>query len=185
MNFGETCHAGTRIYCHEDVYDEFLAGFTKKFGAIRVGDNFDENTDQGPQNSTMQFDKIMGHIEDGKKEGATLHLGGQKKETKGGYFIEVSSLPRPAPFPTSLHTHPTNPISTSQQSSQTSSPACQSSKTRSSAPSSASSSSATKKTSSPKRTTPVTALPPDCSQRTTSARSASPLLCRLAPCGRM
>lgn len=28
MNFGQTCHAGTRIYVHEDVYDKFLEAYT-------------------------------------------------------------------------------------------------------------------------------------------------------------
>lgn len=30
MNYGQTCHAGTRIYVHEDVYDEFLEKYTNK-----------------------------------------------------------------------------------------------------------------------------------------------------------
>lgn len=91
MNFGQTCHAGTRIYVHEDIYDKFLSAYTAKLKAIRVGDNFGTKTDQGPQNSQMQYDKIMSYIEAGKAEGATLHLGGNKVESKnGGYFIEVS-----------------------------------------------------------------------------------------------
>ena len=90
MNFGQTCHAGTRIYVHEDIYDEFLSAYTAKLKAIRVGDNFGAKIDQGPQNSQMQYDKIMSYIEAGKAEGATLHLGGNKVESQdGGYFIEV------------------------------------------------------------------------------------------------
>lgn len=39
----------------------------------------------------MQYDKILGYIEEGKKEGATLHLGGNAlKDSKDGYFIEVN-----------------------------------------------------------------------------------------------
>ena len=58
--------------------------------SIRVGDNFGGGTDQGPHNSKIQYDKIMGYIEQGKKEGATLHLGGDVAKSEGqGYFIEV------------------------------------------------------------------------------------------------
>lgn len=32
----------------------------------------------------------MGYIEQGKKEGATLHLGGNAVDAKDGYYIEVS-----------------------------------------------------------------------------------------------
>ena len=89
MNYGQTCHAGTRIYVHEDVYDEFLAAYTARLQKMRVGDNFDKNNDQGPQNSKMQYDKILGYIESGKSEGATVHLGGNAiKGESSGYFIE-------------------------------------------------------------------------------------------------
>lgn len=33
MNYGQTCHAGTRIYVHEDIYDKFLEGYTKALKA--------------------------------------------------------------------------------------------------------------------------------------------------------
>lgn len=88
MNFGQTCHAGTRIYVHEDVYDQFLEAYTTKMKSITVGDNFDKENAQGPQNSKMQYDKILGYIDAGKKEGATLHLGGNAKKQGKGYFIE-------------------------------------------------------------------------------------------------
>ncbi|CAK4033512.1 Aldehyde dehydrogenase [Lecanosticta acicola] len=88
MNFGQTCHAGTRIYVHEDVYDKFLEAYTAKMKAITVGDNFDDKNSQGPQNSQVQFDKISSYLKLGKDEGATVHLGGNAKQTDGGYYIE-------------------------------------------------------------------------------------------------
>lgn len=89
MNYGQTCHAGTRIYIHEDIYDTFLAKFTARLKEIIVGHPFDKTTKQGPQNSKMQYEKILGYIDSGIEEGATLHLGGKaiEKET-GGYYIE-------------------------------------------------------------------------------------------------
>lgn len=90
MNYGQTCHAGTRIYVHEDIYDEFLSAYTEKMKKIRVGDNFGEKTDQGPHNSKVQYDKIMQYIEQGKKEGATLHMGGDSGGGKNGYYVNVS-----------------------------------------------------------------------------------------------
>jgi aldehyde dehydrogenase (NAD+) len=94
MNYGQTCHAGTRIYVHEDVYDKFLPAYTKALKAIQVGDQFSDKADQGPHNSKTQYDKIMGYIEEGKKEGATLHLGGNAlNDGKDGYFIEVMNHP--------------------------------------------------------------------------------------------
>src|SRR5262249_60668551 len=53
----------------------------------QVGDPFDTDTTQGPQVSQEQFDKVMGLIDAGKKEGAKLLCGGNRVGSKG-YFIE-------------------------------------------------------------------------------------------------
>ena len=42
----------------------------------------------GPQVDKAQFDKILGYIDAGKKDGAKLAIGGQKAADKG-YFIQV------------------------------------------------------------------------------------------------
>src|SRR5260370_19204191 len=59
----------------------------KKVKAQKVGDPFDPETTQGPQVSQEQFDRVMGFIEAGKKEGAKLLTGGKRIGNKG-YFIE-------------------------------------------------------------------------------------------------
>jgi len=88
MNYGQTCHAGTRIYVHEEVYDKFIEKFTERMKKITVGSQFDK-VDQGPQNSQMQYEKILGYIESAKSEGATCHLGGKAHGSAGqGYFIQ-------------------------------------------------------------------------------------------------
>lgn len=57
---------------------------------LKVGDNFDPTVDQGPQNSRMQFDKILGYIASGRDEGAIVALGGNVADVGGGkgYYIE-------------------------------------------------------------------------------------------------
>ncbi|KAF8871792.1 NAD-dependent aldehyde dehydrogenase [Infundibulicybe gibba] len=85
-NHGQACCAGSRIFVQEGIYDEFLKRFTEKSRAIRVGDPFETGIDQGPQVSQQQYDRIMEYIDSGKKEGATVHLGGDRHGTEG-YFI--------------------------------------------------------------------------------------------------
>ena len=41
----------------------------------------------GPQVSQQQYDRIMGYIDSGKAQGATLHLGGERSG-KEGYFVK-------------------------------------------------------------------------------------------------
>ncbi|KAG1901139.1 Aldehyde/histidinol dehydrogenase [Suillus fuscotomentosus] len=60
---------------------------TEQVRAIKVGDPFSPDTYQGPQVSNTQFERIMGYIASGQKDGATVHLG-SKQIGREGYFIE-------------------------------------------------------------------------------------------------
>jgi aldehyde dehydrogenase (NAD+) len=86
-NHGQCCCAGTRIYVQESIYDKFLAAFKQKAEEHKVGDPFHDDTFQGPQVSQLQYDRIMGYIESGKSEGATIVTGGGRHGDKG-YFIQ-------------------------------------------------------------------------------------------------
>lgn len=55
-NHGQCCCASTRIFVQSGVYDTFLAKFTEKVKAIKVGDPFTKGVDQGPQVSKVRFD---------------------------------------------------------------------------------------------------------------------------------
>jgi aldehyde dehydrogenase (NAD+) len=69
------------------VHDEFVEKMLKKVKKTRVGDPFDPKTNQGPQVSQEQFDKIMSYIDAGKQSGAKLLTGGSRVG-KQGYFVE-------------------------------------------------------------------------------------------------
>ncbi|KIK63993.1 hypothetical protein GYMLUDRAFT_241217 [Collybiopsis luxurians FD-317 M1] len=86
-NHGQCCCAGSRIFVQSGIYDEFLAKFTEKTKAVKVGDPFAPDSYQGPQVSQIQYDRIMDYIKSGKEQGATVHLGGQRHGLEG-YFIQ-------------------------------------------------------------------------------------------------
>ncbi|ODV83778.1 hypothetical protein CANARDRAFT_9340 [[Candida] arabinofermentans NRRL YB-2248] len=85
-NSGEVCSAGSRVYVQEDIYDEVLAEFKAAAESVKVGNPFDMDTFQGAQTSQMQLDKILGFVESGKAEGATLVTGGERLGNKGYFF---------------------------------------------------------------------------------------------------
>jgi aldehyde dehydrogenase (NAD+) len=87
LNQGQCCIAGSRLFVHEKIYDEFVARSTEVSRKRKVGDPFAAETDQGPQVDNEQFAKIMNYINIGQKEGAKLMTGG-KRIGKKGYFIE-------------------------------------------------------------------------------------------------
>ncbi|KAI0668746.1 aldehyde dehydrogenase [Trametes maxima] len=86
-NHGQCCCAGSRIYVHEKVYDEFIRRFTEHTKTLKVGDPFEPDVFQGPQVSQQQYDRIMSYIKDGKEAGATVHYGGERVGSEG-YFMQ-------------------------------------------------------------------------------------------------
>jgi len=87
FNHGQCCCAGSRIYVQSGIYDKFVQRFKERATANKVGDPFSAETFQGPQVSQLQYDRIMGYIEEGKKAGATVVTGGERHGDKG-YFIQ-------------------------------------------------------------------------------------------------
>ncbi|KAB8336704.1 hypothetical protein FH972_021014 [Carpinus fangiana] len=89
-NQGQICTATSRILVQEGVYDKFIAQFKEHLKTTSiVGDPFKEDTFQGPQVTKAQYDRVLGYIETGKSEGATLLAGGEPfKDVNGkGFFI--------------------------------------------------------------------------------------------------
>jgi aldehyde dehydrogenase (NAD+) len=87
LNQGQCCIAGSRLFVHEKIYDEFVARSVEASKKRKVGDPFNSETDQGPQVDNDQFKKIMNYIDIGKKEGAKLLTGGKRVGSKG-FFVE-------------------------------------------------------------------------------------------------
>jgi len=86
-NMGQCCSAGSRLFVESKCYDEFVEKSITRAKNRKVGDPFDPTTEQGPQIDQDQFDRIMGYIDTGKKQGASLLHGGKRHGDKG-YFIE-------------------------------------------------------------------------------------------------
>jgi aldehyde dehydrogenase (NAD+) len=87
FNQGQCCCAGSRLFVEEKVHDQLVQKLVAKAKSQKVGDPFDPDTTQGPQVSQEQFDRVMGYINAGQKEGAKLLTGGQRCGDRG-YFIQ-------------------------------------------------------------------------------------------------
>jgi aldehyde dehydrogenase (NAD+) len=84
---GQCCTAGSRLFVEEKIRQEFVERLAERSKERRIGDPLDPNTQQGPQVSKDQMDKILHYIDLGQKQGATLLTGGHRFGDKG-YFIE-------------------------------------------------------------------------------------------------
>src|SRR5206468_802145 len=79
---GQSCTAGSRLFLHESIADDFLGKLASKLSKIKIGDPLDEATDMGAIASKRQYEKVCGYIAEGAKErGAKVVSGGTPPAT--------------------------------------------------------------------------------------------------------
>ncbi len=91
INAGQTCAALKRLYVHEDQYDEVVQKFAAYVANIPVGDGLDANNLIGPVSNKMQFDKVSAFVEDARRSGARIVVGGNPQD-KPGYFYPLTVI---------------------------------------------------------------------------------------------
>lgn len=94
-NSGQVCVAGSRVFVHKKIADEFIERIKEFSLGLTVGSGLDEETQIGPVISKKQQQKIESYIDDAWKSGAKLH---QKNLSKSnGFFVPptvITNLPR-------------------------------------------------------------------------------------------
>jgi acyl-CoA reductase-like NAD-dependent aldehyde dehydrogenase len=89
---GQTCISGTRFLVQEPLYPDFVEAFTLKVSSIRLGDPADPATEMGPVVSEAQMERVLGHIEIGRREGARVTCGGRRAQLAPpldrGWYVE-------------------------------------------------------------------------------------------------
>jgi acyl-CoA reductase-like NAD-dependent aldehyde dehydrogenase len=84
-NAGQICIAIKRVYAHESIYDALCDELAKLAEAAVVGDGLEQGVTMGPLQNKAQFEKVLGFIEAGRKDGKII-AGGERIGDKG-YFI--------------------------------------------------------------------------------------------------
>ncbi|MET8950072.1 aldehyde dehydrogenase family protein [Streptomyces sp. NPDC004533] len=93
-NAGQTCNAGSRVVVHAGVKDRLLDAVRRITAeTFRVGDPLDPSTVMGPIVDETQLAKILGYVERGTQDGATVLLGGGRTLAElGGSYVEPTIL---------------------------------------------------------------------------------------------
>jgi len=87
---GQACTATSRAIVYETVYNEFVEGIVERAASIDVGPGLDGG-EMGPQASESELTGTLDYIDIGKREGATLGIGGNEPAGgvhENGYFVE-------------------------------------------------------------------------------------------------
>jgi acyl-CoA reductase-like NAD-dependent aldehyde dehydrogenase len=86
----QSCTAGSRLFLHADIFDDFLGRLADKTKKLKLGDPLDETTDIGAIINEKQFKKVCGYVEEGMKQpGSKLLFGGLPPKTgplSEGYY---------------------------------------------------------------------------------------------------
>ena len=83
---GQSCVAGSRLYLHEDIADEFLARMISIAANIRIGDPQADDTEMGPLCTQAQLDHIEAQVALAVTEGGTILHGGKRAALDGLYY---------------------------------------------------------------------------------------------------
>lgn len=91
FNQGEMCTAGSRIFVEESGYDEFMSVMRGRAAKMVAGDPLHPKTRLGALISEEHLGRVLDYVTIGKKEGATVAVGGERIGTKG-YFMKPTVL---------------------------------------------------------------------------------------------
>jgi len=101
FNSGQQCTAGSRLFLHEDIREEFLDRLRERVAELQVGDPLAPTTDIGPMIDHDHRRDVRSYVEGAIADGATVLAGGETGEdfpgepgsdTAGAPFVPPSVL---------------------------------------------------------------------------------------------
>ena len=95
-NQGQICLCGSRLFVQEEIYDKFRGALVAKTAELKVGDPKDPSSNLGAVVSKDHMQKILTKIEESKKQGGKIIIGGKRVmlggELKDGYYIQPTII---------------------------------------------------------------------------------------------
>ena len=85
-NAGQVCIAPTRFIVQKEVFDRFVDQFISAASTIKVGNGMEADTKMGPLANDRRLAAMEALTADAIKQGAQLHIGGNRIGTKGNFF---------------------------------------------------------------------------------------------------
>ncbi len=95
MNAGQMCWAGSRLLVHESVHDKLVEAVKAEAATWKVGPGTEEGVRVGSMVSQGQQKSVLGFVEKGTDQGATVVLGGKAPgdaRLAKGAFVEPTIL---------------------------------------------------------------------------------------------
>lgn len=92
-NTAQVCVATKRLFIHEDIYDRLRDRLHQLAKDLPVGDGTEQGVRYGPVQNEPQYRRVVGLIEEARREGLTLLEGGEVPQK--GYFVPLTLVDNP------------------------------------------------------------------------------------------
>ena len=90
---GQSCIAGSRLYLHSKIYDNFLKKLINKAENIKLGGPMEKDTQMGPLNSFKQLENIERNIKSTIEQGGKVRCGGKRSSISNeGYYFPATII---------------------------------------------------------------------------------------------
>ncbi|MGI9285226.1 MAG: 5-carboxymethyl-2-hydroxymuconate semialdehyde dehydrogenase [Pseudomonadales bacterium] len=80
---GQRCTSSSRLLVQEGIADKFIAALEQRVKNLRVGHPLDPNTEVGPLVHSGHFEKVMSYMDAARADGATIQVGGTRRDDLG------------------------------------------------------------------------------------------------------
>lgn len=89
---GQACITANRVYVQSGVYDKFATILKERTSKLVVGHGADKNTTIGPVTTPQGLKKALSQVENARKLGGQVVLGGGKMAGTTGYFFQPTII---------------------------------------------------------------------------------------------
>ncbi len=91
VHSGQGCVCGSRIFVQRSVYEQVVEGITTIANSLKLGGPKEEGANISPLISQKQLTRVMGFIDEGKRDGVEVVTGGYRLD-RAGYFVHPTVL---------------------------------------------------------------------------------------------
>ncbi len=94
-NSGQICVTANRLLVHHSIAGDVERRLVETYGALRVGDGFSANVEQGPLISRQAVDRVEGLVRGSQQAGSRVLCGGRRLELGPNFYPPtiVSEIP--------------------------------------------------------------------------------------------
>jgi acyl-CoA reductase-like NAD-dependent aldehyde dehydrogenase len=87
-NAGQACISANRVYVQSGAYDNFVSIIKERTSKLVAGHGSDPASTLGPVTTPQGLDRALGQVQDARKCGAKILLGGERLKSSRGFFLQ-------------------------------------------------------------------------------------------------